>query len=102
MSQRRMLRCRAIRGRTVAPRQTSSRYLTLTHDHHAGNPMIKPVRTVLAAALALATAPAFAQTYSQTIFFGDSLTDSGHFRPALVQAVGPNGALLGRFTTNPG
>lgn len=64
--------------------------------------MIKPVRTVLAAALALATAPAFAQTYSQTIFFGDSLTDSGHFRPALVQAVGPNGALLGRFTTNPG
>ena len=64
--------------------------------------MIKPVRTVLAAALALATAPAFAQTYSQTVFFGDSLTDSGHFRPALVQAVGPNGALLGRFTTNPG
>lgn len=64
--------------------------------------MIKPVRTVLAAALALAAAPAFAQTYSQTIFFGDSLTDSGHFRPALVQAVGPNGALLGRFTTNPG
>ncbi|KRA17894.1 MULTISPECIES: autotransporter domain-containing esterase [unclassified Lysobacter] len=64
--------------------------------------MIKPVRTVLAAALALATAPAFAQTYSQTVFFGDSLTDSGHFRPALIQAVGPNGAQIGRFTTNPG
>ena len=63
-----------------------------------------PVRSVLAAALALAAAPAFAQdhTYSQTVFFGDSLTDSGHFRPALVQAVGPSGALLGRFTTNPG
>ncbi|MGO4222998.1 autotransporter outer membrane beta-barrel domain-containing protein [Lysobacter sp. TAF61] len=58
----------------------------------------------MAAALALAAAPAFAQAnpYSQTVFFGDSLTDSGHFRPALVQVVGPSGALLGRFTTNPG
>ncbi|MGO1071885.1 autotransporter outer membrane beta-barrel domain-containing protein [Lysobacter sp. CA199] len=64
---------------------------------------MKPVRTVLAAALALAAAPAFAgDTYSQTVFIGDSLTDSGHFRPALVQAVGPSGALIGRFTTNPG
>ena len=34
-------------------------------------------------------APAFAQTYSQTVFFGDSLTDSGYFRPLLVQAGGP-------------
>ncbi|RDZ29522.1 autotransporter domain-containing protein [Lysobacter silvisoli] len=64
--------------------------------------MINPVRNALAVALALAAAPAFAQTYSQTIFFGDSLTDSGHFRPALIQAVGPNGAQIGRFTTNPG
>ncbi|MFC3550902.1 autotransporter domain-containing protein [Lysobacter cavernae] len=55
----------------------------------------------MAAALALATAPAFAQTYSQTVFFGDSLTDSGYFRPALV-AVNPSAAILGRFTTNPG
>ncbi|HUH91138.1 MAG TPA: autotransporter domain-containing protein [Lysobacter sp.] len=68
---------------------------------------MKPVHTVLAAALALATAPALAQSsahgqpYSQTIFFGDSLTDSGHFRPVLVGAVGPGGALLGKFTTNP-
>jgi outer membrane lipase/esterase len=63
-----------------------------------------PVRSLLAVALALAAAPALAQeaNYSQTVFFGDSLTDSGHFRPALIQAVGPNGALLGRFTTNPG
>jgi outer membrane lipase/esterase len=63
-----------------------------------------PVRSLLAVALAVAAAPALAgdSPYSQTIFFGDSLTDSGHFRPALVQAVGPNGALLGRFTTNPG
>ncbi|OHE83841.1 MAG: hypothetical protein A2190_11845 [Lysobacterales bacterium RIFOXYA1_FULL_69_10] len=64
--------------------------------------MNRPVRTALAAALALAAAPAFAQTYSQTVFFGDSLTDSGHFRPVLVQMGGPQAAILGRFTTNPG
>ena len=63
--------------------------------------MMKPVRSALAAALALATLPAFAQDYSQTVFFGDSLTDSGYFRPALVQQAGAAGALLGRFTTNP-
>jgi outer membrane lipase/esterase len=63
---------------------------------------MKPVRTALAAALALAAMPAFAQTYSQTIFFGDSLTDTGAFRPALVQAAGPSAAIAGRFTTNPG
>lgn len=67
-------------------------------------PSRKPLRTLLAAALALAAAPAFAQQspFTQTVFFGDSLTDSGHFRPALMQLLGPNGALLGRFTTNPG
>lgn len=64
--------------------------------------MKTPARTLLATALALAAAPAVAQTYSQTIFFGDSLTDSGHFRPALVQQAGPSAAILGRFTTNPG
>lgn len=64
--------------------------------------MIKPVRTLLAAALALATAPALAQTYSQTVFFGDSLTDSGFYRPFLVEQAGPQAAILGRFTTNPG
>ncbi|SKA21183.1 autotransporter domain-containing protein [Novilysobacter spongiicola] len=67
---------------------------------------MKPVRTLLAVALALATAPAMAESanehpYSQTIFFGDSLTDSGHFRPVLVEAVGPQAAILGKFTTNP-
>jgi outer membrane lipase/esterase len=62
---------------------------------------MKLTRTALAAALALAAAPAFAQTYSQTIFFGDSLTDSGAFRPLLV-AQNPAAAVLGRFTTNPG
>ena len=63
---------------------------------------MKPVRTLLAVALALAVAPSSAQTYSQTVFFGDSLTDSGHFRPALVQVAGPSAALVGKFTTNPG
>ncbi|HJR74644.1 MAG TPA: autotransporter domain-containing protein [Luteimonas sp.] len=61
----------------------------------------RPVRTSLAAALAFVAAPAMAQTFSQTVFIGDSLTDSGHFRPALIGAVGPNGALIGRFSTNP-
>lgn len=67
-------------------------------------PFARPVRSVLAVALAIAALPALAQNhpYSQTVFIGDSLTDSGHFRPALIQAVGPNGALIGRFTTNPG
>ncbi len=64
--------------------------------------MKAPVRTALAAALALAAAPVAAQTYSQTIFFGDSLTDSGHFRPALVSQAGPSAAIVGKFTTNPG
>lgn len=59
-------------------------------------------RSALAAALALAAAPALAQTYSQTIFFGDSLTDAGAFRPGLIQVGGPTAALVGRFTTNPG
>lgn len=65
----------------------------------------RPVRrAALAAALAFAAAPAFAQgsPYSQTVFFGDSLTDSGYFRPVLVQVIGPGGAVLGRFSTNPG
>ena len=59
-------------------------------------------RTVLAAALALAAMPLYAQnqpTFTQTVFFGDSLTDGGYFRPLLplnVQAV------TGQFTTNPG
>jgi outer membrane lipase/esterase len=64
--------------------------------------MIKPVRRLLTAALALACAPAFAQTYSDTVFFGDSLTDSGFYRPFLVELGGPSAALTGRFTTNPG
>ncbi len=63
-------------------------------------------RTLLAGALALVVLPALAQfgraPFSKTVFFGDSLTDAGYFRPPLVQLIGPNGALLGQFTTNPG
>ena len=60
----------------------------------------RPLRAALAVALAAAaTAPAFADdTFSRTVFFGDSLTDSGYFRPLL----GQQGAVIGRFTTNPG
>ena len=66
----------------------------------------KLIRSVLAAALAIAALPAAAQSsskspFSQTIFFGDSLTDGGYFRPLLIQMVGPNGATIGQFTTNP-
>jgi outer membrane lipase/esterase len=64
---------------------------------------MKPVfcaRSTLFLALALAAAPAVAgDAYTQTWFFGDSLTDSGHFQnglPADIRGV------AGRFTTNPG
>lgn len=61
----------------------------------------RTVRTVLAAALALAVLPAAAhdQPFSKTVFFGDSLTDSGYFRPLLPPEAQ---AVAGQFTTNPG
>jgi len=60
----------------------------------------RPARTLLALALAVAAAPALAQdVYSQTYFFGDSLTDSGHFQNTLPANIR---AQAGRFTTNPG
>lgn len=62
-----------------------------------------PIRCALALALAVAALPALAQDeYSKTVFLGDSLTDSGAFRPGLIQVGGPAAASLGRFTTNPG
>ena len=61
----------------------------------------RPVRSFLAAALAFAALPAAAQTYSQTVFFGDSLTDSGFYSPFLVQTQGPQASIVGKFTTNP-
>ena len=66
----------------------------------------RPIRAALAVAIVAAAAgPAFAaETFSRTVFFGDSLSDSGYFRPVLTQPqlLGPQGAILGRFTTNPG
>lgn len=63
----------------------------------------RPRHALLAASLALAAMPALAKgPFTSTVFFGDSLTDSGFFRPLLVQQAGPQAAILGRFTTNPG
>jgi outer membrane lipase/esterase len=64
----------------------------------------RPARSLLAAALALSAAPAFAgdNVFSNTWFFGDSLTDSGFYEPFLVSSFGPNAALADKFTTNPG
>ncbi len=60
----------------------------------------RPIRSLLAAALAIAAVPALAGgPYSQTVFFGDSLTDAGFFRPLLPASVRP---VTGQFTTNPG
>jgi outer membrane lipase/esterase len=63
-------------------------------------------RTLLTAALALAALPAFGQNasspFTQTVFFGDSLTDAGFYRPFLIQTQGPQAGVVGQFTTNPG
>ncbi len=67
----------------------------------SNNRAAKPIRAILAAALAFAALPATAQTYSQTVFFGDSLTDSGFYTPFLVQTQGPQASIVGKFTTNP-
>jgi len=59
---------------------------------------------LFATALALAALPSLAAdraAFSRTIFIGDSLSDSGYFRPLLV-AANPQAVILGRFTTNPG
>lgn len=65
---------------------------------------IRPIRNalsiaVLTASAALALPASAAGPYSQTVFFGDSLTDSGFFRPLLPASVR---AVTGQFTTNPG
>ena len=63
---------------------------------------LRPLRAAVAVAIALAALPAMAQSpFSKTVFFGDSLTDTGYFRPVLVK-LDPNASLVGRFTTNPG
>jgi outer membrane lipase/esterase len=51
-----------------------------------------------------AASSAQAQTFSNTVVFGDSLSDAGYFRPVLLQLGIPPAtvAQLGRFTTSPG
>lgn len=58
----------------------------------------RPLRSTLAVALALAAAPALAGEFKGAVFFGDSLTDSGHFQNQLPASVRP---ITGKFTTNP-
>jgi len=60
---------------------------------------LRPLRSTLAVALALAAAPAMADQFGNTVFFGDSLTDSGHFQNTLPPELRP---YAGKFTTNPG
>ena len=53
-------------------------------------------RSILAVALAFAAAPVLAQDasfthFDQTVFFGDSITDSGFYQPVLVATAGPGG-----------
>ena len=66
----------------------------------------RPLRSLLAAALAVAATPALAgetfTSFSNTVFFGDSLTDSGFYQPVLVAQYGPDAGVAARFTTNPG
>jgi len=61
----------------------------------------RPIRSLMAAAIALAALPAMAgeSPYSKAVFFGDSLPDAGYFRPLLPADVRP---VTGQFTTNPG
>ncbi|KAB7764722.1 autotransporter domain-containing esterase [Xanthomonas maliensis] len=54
----------------------------------------------MAVAIAIAAVPAMAEsTFDRTVFFGDSLTDSGYYNPLLPAA---SRAVTGKFTTNPG
>ena len=57
-----------------------------------------PLRSTLAVALAMAALPAMAGQFGNTVVFGDSLSDSGHFHIMLPPEVRP---ATGRFTTNP-
>jgi outer membrane lipase/esterase len=72
---------------------------------------MEPARRVLSA-LALSVAAAFAApqaaaqavSFSNVYVFGDSLSDSGYYRPVLLASGLPASVVnvLGRFTTNPG
>lgn len=55
---------------------------------------MRSIRALLAAGVAAIALPVAAADYSNAIFFGDSLTDSGTFGSVVPQG--------GKFTTNPG
>ncbi len=60
--------------------------------------------TIVAASMAAGASTANAVQFQGVYVFGDSLSDSGYFRPFLLSIGVPAGttATLGRFTTNPG
>ncbi|MCY7386973.1 MAG: autotransporter domain-containing protein, partial [Burkholderiales bacterium] len=62
------------------------------------------IPALIASAMLVGTPAANAVTFSGVFVFGDSLSDSGFFRPFLVGVGTPaaTAAGLGRFTTNPG
>lgn len=64
----------------------------------------KLLPALIAGALTLGAAGAEAVPFSGVYVFGDSLSDSGYFRPVLVASglTSAQAAGLGRFTTNPG
>lgn len=64
----------------------------------------KLLPTLVTAALGAIAAPAQAAQFTGVFIFGDSLSDAGYFRPALLGLGVPANvaSMLGRFTTNPG
>ena len=61
------------------------------------------IPTLVGATLALSTTAASAVSFSGVYIFGDSLSDSGFYRPGLAALLGATTAAgVGRFTTNPG
>jgi outer membrane lipase/esterase len=64
----------------------------------------KLLPALVTAALGAIAAPAQAAQFTGVYIFGDSLSDAGYFRPALIGLGVPANvaSTLGRFTTNPG
>ncbi len=61
------------------------------------------IPTLVGAALALSASTAGAVSFNGVYIFGDSLSDSGYYRPGIAALLGaPSAAALGKFTTNPG
>lgn len=76
-----------MRCRTVGAVPDTLRDTMELHMH--ASPCLSSLAAAVVLALAGVTAQVHAeQVYSQTAFFGDSLTGSGHFRPALALRAG--------------